>query len=163
MSREHVASEMRKNLGNDPRLTEHLIPEFALGCRRMTPGSDYLQSLRRSNVEVITDSAVEFTPDGIVDESGKETKVDVIICATGFDVTKPSYKIIGREGRVLGDEWAEFPKGYLSIMADGFPNLFCKSSSVSLFDLHGNARFLVHSASSLFTRFPFLLSACLVS
>jgi hypothetical protein len=159
MSREHVASEMRKNLGNDPRLTEHLIPEFALGCRRMTPGSDYLQSLRRSNVEVITDSAVEFTTDGIVDESGKETKVDVIICATGFDVTKPSYKIIGREGRVLGDEWAEFPKGYLSIMADGFPNLFCKSSSVSLFDLHGNAHFLAHSAPSLFTRFLFLLSS----
>ena len=118
---------MRKKLGNDPRLTKRLVPEFALGCRRMTPGSDYLQSLRRDNVEVITDSAVEFTANGIVDQSGTETKVDVIICATGFDVTRPSYNIIGRDGRNLGEEWAEFPKGYLSIMNDGFPNLFCKS------------------------------------
>ena len=125
-SREYVAGSMRKKLGNDPRLIARLVPEFALGCRRMTPGSDYLQSLRRDNVEVITDSAVELTEDGIVDESGTETKVDVIICATGFDVTRPSYDIIGRDGRNLGKEWAEFPKGYLSIMADGFPNMFCK-------------------------------------
>ena len=127
-SREYVAASMRKKLGNDPRLTRRLVPEFALGCRRMTPGSDYLQSLRRDNVEVITDSAVEFTANGIVDQSGTETRVDVIICATGFDVTRPSYNIIGRDGRNLGEEWAEFPRGYLSIMNDGFPNLFCKSA-----------------------------------
>src|SRR5438105_3822813 len=90
-SREYVAASMRQKLGNDLRLTAHLIPEFALGCRRMTPGSDYLQSLLLDNVEVITDSVVEFTTDGIVDKSGTETKVDVIICATGFDVTRPSY------------------------------------------------------------------------
>ena len=127
-SREYVAASMRKKLGDDPHLTERLIPEFALGCRRMTPGSDYLQSLRRDNVEPITASAVEFTAHGILDESGRETEVDVIICATGFDVTRPSYEIIGRSGRNLGEEWAEFPKGYLSIMNDGFPNMFCKST-----------------------------------
>lgn len=74
MSREYVAQDMRSKLGDDARLTKHLIPEFALGCRRMTPGSDYLQSLRRDNVEVITESAVELTTDGIMDASGKETK-----------------------------------------------------------------------------------------
>jgi cation diffusion facilitator CzcD-associated flavoprotein CzcO len=122
---ENVAASMQKKLRNDPRLTTRLIPEFALGCRRMTPGSDHLQSLWRENVAVITDSAAEFTMDGIVDASGTETKVDVIICATGFDVTRPSYNIIGRDGRNLG-EWTEFPKGNLSVMADGFPNLFCE-------------------------------------
>ena len=127
-SREYVAASMRKKLRNDPRLTECLIPNFALGCRRMTPGSDYLQSLRRDNVHVITDSAVEVTADGIIDEGGTESKVDVIICATGFDVTRPSYDIIGRDGRNLGEEWSEFPTGYLSIMKDGFPNMFCKSA-----------------------------------
>jgi cation diffusion facilitator CzcD-associated flavoprotein CzcO len=135
ISREYVAASMRKKLGNDPRLTARLIPEFALGCRRMTPGSDYLQSLRRDNVEVITDSAVKFTADGIVDDSGTEMKADVIICATGFDVTRPSYDIVGRSGRNLGEEWAEFPKGYLSIMADGFPNMFCEPTYLELTSL----------------------------
>jgi hypothetical protein len=124
-SREFVTESMRKQLDGDSRLIEHLVPTYALGCRRMTPGSDYLSSLRRSNVDVITDSVIGVTEDGVIDASGTETKVDVIIFATGFDVTKPSYDIIGRNGRNLGEEWAEFPKGYLSIMAEGFPNMFC--------------------------------------
>lgn len=125
-SRQHVEDSMREQLGNNPRLTERLIPQYALGCRRMTPGSEYLSSLSRPNVEVVTESVVAVTEDGIIDASGNETKVDVIIFATGFDVTRPSYDIIGRNGRNLGKEWAEFPKGYLSIMAEGFPNMFCK-------------------------------------
>ena len=130
MSREYVAKDMRSKLGDDPRLTKHLIPEFALGCRRMTPGSGYLQSLRQDNVEVITESAVEVTTDGIIDASGKEIKVDVIICATGFHTSGPSYDIIGRGDRNLGEHWAENPKCYMSFLADGFPNLFCRSSTV---------------------------------
>ncbi|KAL3442780.1 FAD/NAD(P)-binding domain-containing protein [Aspergillus insuetus] len=124
VSREYVARDMRQKLGDDPLLTKHLIPDYALGCRRMTPGSDYLQSLRRDNVQAITRFATRFTSDGIIDDSGKETKVDVIICATGFHTSGPSYDIIGRDDRSLGEHWAESPKGYMSFMADGFPNMF---------------------------------------
>lgn len=124
-SREFVTESMRTQLDGDSRLLKHLVPPYALGCRRMTPGSDYLSSLRRSNVDIITESVTGVTEDGVIDASGTETKVDVIIFATGFDVTRPSYDIIGRNNRNLGEEWAEFPKGYLSIMAEGFPNMFC--------------------------------------
>ena len=134
MSREYIAASMRDKLGNDPHLVEKLVPNFALGCRRMTPGSDYLQSLRRSNVEVITHSAVEFTPDGIVDASGKETKVDIIVCATGFSTSVPTYQIIGKNGRSLSEDWGARPGGYLSIMIEGFPNLFCKFSKFGMPD-----------------------------
>lgn len=125
-SREYVAADMRKKLNNDERLTKSLIPPFALGCRRMTPGSSYLESLSRPNVEVVTSSAASVTPNGIIDATGEHKEVDVIICATGFDVSRPSYDIIGVGGRNLGDEWSDEdgPKSYLSIMAEGFPNLF---------------------------------------
>jgi cation diffusion facilitator CzcD-associated flavoprotein CzcO len=86
----------------------------------MTPGSNYLQSLLQENVQVIADSAVELTAEGIVDASGREAKVDVVICATGLNTAKPSYEIIGRKGRNLGEYWAEGAKGYMSCMADGF-------------------------------------------
>ena len=124
--RQFVTDSMSKQLDGDKRLLTHLVPQYALGCHRMTPGSDYLPSLRRSNVNVVMDSVVGVTKDGVLDSSGRETRVDVTIFATGFDVTKPSYQIIGRNGRNLGEEWAEFPKGYFSIMAEGFPNIFCK-------------------------------------
>lgn len=63
-SRGYVAASMRERLGNHPRLTARLVPKFALRCRRMTPGSHYLQSLRADNIEFITHSAVELTTDG---------------------------------------------------------------------------------------------------
>lgn len=126
VSRDYVQKSMETQLDHDPVLTKHLIPDFALGCRRMTPGSDYLSSLRRENVQVITNSATEFTTDGIVDSSGHETKIDVIICATGFNVSSPAYEIIGKGGETLKESWGDNPKAYMSIMAHGFPNMFCK-------------------------------------
>lgn len=94
-SRDFVAKTMIEQLEHDPVLTKHLVPDFALGCRRMTPGSDYLTSLRKPNVDIITQSAVEITENGIIDASGRELEVDVIVCATGFNVAAPAYRIIG--------------------------------------------------------------------
>lgn len=128
VSREFVAQSMFQKLAGDPRLTSHLIPRYALGCRRMTPGSDYLQSLLRPNVEVITQSAAGLTETGVVDASGRQVDVDVVIFATGFDTSFcPPYTLIGEDGRNLREEWATSPKGYLSVMAEGFPNLFRES------------------------------------
>lgn len=140
-SREYVANSMHEKLSGNQELTEHLVPKFALGCRRMTPGADYLQSLSRSNVEVIRQSAARVTETGLVDELGNEVEVDVIIFATGFDTSfMPPYPVYGENGRGLQQEWKVFPKGYLSVMAEGFPNMFRKwrahvLSQVSLADL----------------------------
>jgi cation diffusion facilitator CzcD-associated flavoprotein CzcO len=117
---------MAEQLGHDPRLTKAMTPKFALGCRRMTPGSDYLQSLTKENVEVITESVAKFTEHGIVDESGNEHKADVVICATGFDVSfTPHFEVTGRKGANLKQQFGDFPKAYLGITAANFPNLFC--------------------------------------
>jgi cation diffusion facilitator CzcD-associated flavoprotein CzcO len=105
-----------------------MIPDFALGCRRMTPGSGYLQSLRAPNVEVVTESVTKLTEDGIVDESGHEHKVDVVVFATGFDTSfTPHFEVIGRNGANLREQFGDFPKGYLGITATNFPNLFRES------------------------------------
>lgn len=126
-SREYVAKSMFQKLDGNPRLTSHLIPKYALGCRRMTPGSDYLQSLRKPNVEVAFHSVTEVTETGVIDASGKHTEVDVIVFATGFDTSfTPSYAVVGQGGIELREQWKAYPKAYLSIMADGFPNMFRK-------------------------------------
>ena len=121
---------MSKQLGHNPRLTKHIIPDFSLGYRRMTPGSGYLQSLGAPDVEVLTESAVKLTKDGIVDESGHEHKVDVVVFATGFDTSfTPHFEIIGRNGANLREQFGDFPKGYLGITVPNFPNLFRECSS----------------------------------
>lgn len=132
VSRGLVADNMAEQLGHDPRLTKTMTPEFALGCRRMTPGSGYLQSLTKENVEVVTESVIKFTKDGVVDESGNEHIVDVVICATGFDVSfAPHFQVIGRNGANLKKQFGDFPKAYLGITAANFPNLFCEFNSCS--------------------------------
>ncbi|KAM0431515.1 hypothetical protein ACHAPT_005493 [Fusarium lateritium] len=124
-SREFVQNLMKEQLEHDERLVDHLIPSFALGCRRMTPGSGYLQSLTKDNVQVVTTGAARFTENGVVDEDGQEHAVDVIICSTGFDTSYATpYECIGRNGQNLREKFGDFPKAYFSVMVDEFPNLF---------------------------------------
>ncbi len=124
-SRELVADIMADQLGHDEKLVKHMTPPFALGCRRMTPGSGYLQSLRADNVEVVGQSVIRLTETGIVDETGEEREVDVVVCATGFDTTfTPHFKTYGRKNSEIHDQFGDFPIGYMGIAAENFPNLF---------------------------------------
>jgi cation diffusion facilitator CzcD-associated flavoprotein CzcO len=124
-ARQFLAGMMKEQLGHDEQLTEHLTPSFAVGCRRMTPGSGYLQSLKAENMTVVPNAAVRFTENGIVGEDGVEREVDVVICATGFDTTfTPKFEVHGRNGAEIHRQFGDFPVGYLGIAAENFPNLF---------------------------------------
>ncbi|KAL4819975.1 hypothetical protein BDW67DRAFT_181685 [Aspergillus spinulosporus] len=116
--------DMRTRLAKKPEIADLIIPtNFAVGCRRPTPGAGYLEALCEDNVSVVSSSIEEFTTKGIRTADGTEHEFDVIVCATGFDVSwKPSYPTIGREGRSLSKEWADMPNTYLSITVPHFPN-----------------------------------------
>lgn len=73
---------MTESLAKAPHLTSVLIPDFGVGCRRLTPGVGYLESLGEDNVDVVTQDIVKVTADGIIAADGAERKVDTIICAT---------------------------------------------------------------------------------
>lgn len=125
-ARQFAEAEMRRKLARKPEVAEILIPkDFAVGCRRPTPGNGYLEALCEDNVDVISNSISEITDSGIKTADGKLHEVDAIVCATGFDVTwRPDYPTIGRHGKSLSEEWAEKPNTYLSITVPDFPNYF---------------------------------------
>lgn len=113
---------MREKLQNQ-YLEERLIPQWSVGCRRLTPGVGYLESLGKENVTVVYGEINEVTEKGCLCDDGKEYPVDVLICATGFDTTfKPRFPLIGPGGINLQDQWKEEAKSYLGMAADGFPN-----------------------------------------
>lgn len=124
-ARAKVAEYMTAMLGGNEALCKALIPDFPLGCRRMTPGHGYLQTLTKPNVEVRRTTIKRFVPEGIELESGETLKVDAIICATGFETSFcPRFPIIGRNGN-LQDRWRkETPKAYLSCAVPELPNYF---------------------------------------
>ncbi|KAJ5713998.1 uncharacterized protein N7483_011179 [Penicillium malachiteum] len=98
------------------------IPQWSVGCRRITPGAGYLESLGAENVNVVYGNIDAVTPLGCV-SGGREYPVDALICATGFDTTfRPRFPIIGPTGSNLQDEWKNEPQPYFGIAAAGIPN-----------------------------------------
>lgn len=116
--------EMRRKLSAKPEIADMIVPtDFAVGCRRPTPGNGYLEALCEDNVTVVSQSIQEITEKGIKTADGVEHEFDIIVCATGFDVSwRPRYPTIGRGGRSLSEEWKEIPSTYLSISVPHFPN-----------------------------------------
>ena len=56
-----IETEMRKVV-KDPELVEKLIPEYDMGCKRITPSYNYLHTFNRDNVKLVTDPIKGLLP-----------------------------------------------------------------------------------------------------
>lgn len=114
---------------DDPAMQEKLIPSYAYFCKRPSFSNVFYATLNRPNVELITDPIERVTKRGIVTSEGREREIDVLVCATGYQVFNrqcaPGYEIIGRGGRNLGEFWETNRfQAYEGASVPGFPNLF---------------------------------------
>ncbi|EXJ76662.1 uncharacterized protein A1O5_01170 [Cladophialophora psammophila CBS 110553] len=124
-STEVTVERMRAALNNNPELCDKLIPNWTLGCRRLTPGEGYLESFLLPTVSLEKSPIARITETGIETESGAQYDLDVIVCATGFDVSHiPHYPVTGRNGMTLAEKWKDEPESYLSVACPDFPNYF---------------------------------------
>ena len=118
----YIKSQMQEKLHN-PYLEERLIPNWHIGCRRLTPGVGYLEALGKENVEVVYGEITHITERGCVCGNGNEYPVDILICATGFDTSfKPRFPVVAPNGKNLQDVWKEEAQSYLGVAAAEFPN-----------------------------------------
>lgn len=85
--KEHAMSNMKKLLANKPELLEFMTPKWEVGCRRLSPGLGFLETLGEANVDVINTNIESITPTGTRTTDGKERSYEAICCATGFDVS----------------------------------------------------------------------------
>ncbi len=128
--RRSYVTSMLQRLGTGEkgtRLASLLVPDFPVGCRRITPGQGFLEAMVRENVDTHWNSLDHITAEGIVLRDGRVLPVDAIICATGFDTTfKPRFPIIGHDGVNLAEKWEEEnPDAYFGITVPQMPNYFC--------------------------------------
>ncbi|KAJ3553811.1 hypothetical protein NM688_g3421 [Phlebia brevispora] len=121
-------AQMTDALKSKPEIAEKLIPEFSVSCRRITPAPGYLNALCRDHVDFITTPIKRITEQGIETADGSSLEHDIIICATGWDTSfRLPFPIIGRNGTDIRDKWSPYPKTYLSLCVDEFPNCFFSS------------------------------------
>lgn len=119
---EDLTRQMQKRL-NNVELASVLIPSWSPGCRRLTPGVNYLETLGKSNVKVELGEIQRVTANGCVGPDGKEHNFDVLICATGFNVSfRPRFPVFGLTGANLQTLWQSDPRSYLGTAAADMPN-----------------------------------------
>ena len=111
-----------------PDLLAKVVPTYPPGAKRgLRDNGIWARTLKRDNVELITDAIREITPTGVVTADGVEHVVDVVIFGTGFTASKflTPMTVKGRNGLDLHEHWAGDARAYLGVTVPGFPNLFC--------------------------------------
>ncbi|KAL5358850.1 hypothetical protein BJX96DRAFT_183379 [Aspergillus floccosus] len=129
-SPEHMAAQktfkeqMEERLGHDPELCSKFIPNYRVGCRRLSPGEGYLEALQKPNVKAEFSEIKEITATGITTIDSKHD-FDIIVCATGFDTSfVPPWTMVGKGGAVLAEQWKDHPEAYMGACVPNFPNYF---------------------------------------
>ncbi len=116
----------QRRLGvRDRALRGRLTPDYPMLCKRVLFTSAWHRTLRRPDVELVTEPLSRVTPTGVVTADGTEHACDVLVLSTGFAATEllVPLRVTGREGQDLHAHWAHGARAYLGMTVPGFPNL----------------------------------------
>lgn len=110
----------------DRGLRERLTPDYPIGCKRILLSNDYLATMARPNVRVVTEGIRRVTPTGVETMDGRHHQADAIVYGTGFAATDflAPMRITGRHGTDLNEAWRQGAQAYLGMTVPGFPNFF---------------------------------------
>jgi len=87
--REELLRPVREVLGDDFDVDRHFNPAYRPWQQRIAivPDGDLFQSIRAGKASVVTDQIASFTEHGVELRSGETLQADVIVTATGFELT----------------------------------------------------------------------------
>lgn len=100
----------------------HFTPAYRVWQQRLAvlPGGDLFKAISAGKVSVVTDTIGRFTPTGIKVGSGEHIEADVVVTATGFDLSVLGDVGLSVDGKDVDP--AELVT-YRGIMFTGLPNL----------------------------------------
>jgi len=121
-----VAKELigvvRNYLGPDYNVDKHFTPNYRPWRQRIAfiPDADLFKGIAGGKVSVITDEIERFNERGILLKSGKQLDADIIVAATGFNIS-----VLGDIDFVIDGQPLAFSNTvtYRGMMFTGLPNL----------------------------------------
>jgi len=120
--RKELLDGIRAYLGNDFDIESHFMPSYRPWRQRLAIilDGDLLKGIKAGQVSVVTDQIETFTETGIQLKSGKELEADIIVTATGFNMSALGDIGFTIDGKPLNfaDCWA-----HRGILFSGVPNL----------------------------------------
>jgi len=112
----------REILGPDFDIEKHFTPSYRPWRQRLAfiPNGDLFVALREGEASVVTDHIDTFTEKGILTKSGEELEADIIVTATGFNMSVMGDIDFSIDGGPLNfsERWA-----HRGIMFSGIPNM----------------------------------------
>ena len=113
---------IRHYAGEDFEFAPHFTPSYRPWQQRVAfiPDGDLFVKIREGKVSAVTDQIERFTHDGILLKSGEELKADLVVAATGFNLSVMGGIDFAVDGAAV--DWSRTPT-YRGMMFAGVPNL----------------------------------------
>lgn len=126
MGQQQAEAFIAQSFADRPDLIPLVTPTYPFMGKRPVLSSDFYPALKRSNVTLIPKAVEAASATGLIDASGVEHEVDIVVLATGFTATQflKSVVVSGQEGVSLDAFWDGEPRAYAGTMVPGFPNFF---------------------------------------
>ncbi|HLU60081.1 MAG TPA: NAD(P)/FAD-dependent oxidoreductase [Pseudonocardia sp.] len=117
-----LIDSMRPLLPEGFDIEKHFTPRYRPWQQRIAivPDGDLFAALREGKASIVTDTVEEFTENGIRVGSGEEVEADIVVTATGFNLSA-----FGDVAFTVDDEPVSFPERvtWRGIMISGVPNM----------------------------------------
>lgn len=140
--------------GDREDLAAKIIPDYPPGAKRMIrDDGTWVATMKRENVELLTDPVDRIDESGVWTRSGRHVDVDAIVFGTGFqaaDYLTPM-RIVGSGGRDLHGVWGIDACAFMGMTVPDFPNLFCMYGPNTNTLLHGNLVFYMECQAGYIT------------
>lgn len=110
----------------DPELRAKLTPDYQAMCKRLILCSDFYPAITRDNASLVTEGIDRIEANGVRTRDGQLHELDVLVLATGFDVSRfvlPT-RVIGENGQNLEQLWDGTPHAHRAMSIPGFPNFW---------------------------------------
>ena len=118
---EFLTETIRPLLPEGTDVDKHFTPSYRPWQQRIVivPDGDFFESMREGTTSVVTDTITEFTEKGVQISSGEVLEADIIVTATGFNLS-----VFGDIPFTVDDEPVDFSQRvtWRGIMISGVPN-----------------------------------------
>lgn len=114
-------------LADRPDLIPACLPDYPPYGKRPLVDNGWFQTIKRDDVELVTDAIERVEPHAIIDANGVAHDTDIIVLATGFKTLKFLWpmQIRGRSGTTLAEQWGtDDARAFLGLTVPDFPNMF---------------------------------------
>jgi cation diffusion facilitator CzcD-associated flavoprotein CzcO len=120
--KEELLGAVRAFLGPDYDIDKHFTPKYRPWRQRIAfvPDGDIFQGIRSGKASMETDEIEHFTEKGILLKSGKELPADIVITATGFNLSVLGGIHFSIDGKPI--DFADTVT-YRGMMFTGVPNM----------------------------------------